>query len=226
MKTSDLKVRLFALGVVMLIAGCATVRTQTNVAENKNEQVTPSDYTGPKKRLQVVHIGIPENITRQYPELAEKKVGWGLANRLVEAFYDTKRFTFIEEKEEILNKMVENWKLSQSGLVSDQTAVQPGQLNAPEYLVYAEVYDFSVSSQETVVAAASTERKTTRIGVQIRLVNVSTGEYVPASGIGEEAVTKDSFLWGATKEDFDQSTVGKASQLAINTAVNQLLRRL
>ena len=213
--------------LLSLICGCATVTTQTDVVENKNEQaVVDNRYSGPKTRLQVIQIGIPEKISRQYPELAEKRIGWGLANRLVEAFYDTRRFTFIEEKEEILNKMMDNWKLSMSGIVSEQTAVQPGQLNAPEYLVYAEIYDFSVSEQEDIVGIAASKDKITRIGVQIRLVNVQTGEYIPASGIGEVVVTTGSILWAATREDFDQSTVGKASQIAINTAVNQLLKRL
>ena len=38
----------------------------------------------------------------KYPELADKRVGWGLSNRIVEGFYDTRRFEFVEEKEAIL----------------------------------------------------------------------------------------------------------------------------
>src|SRR5262245_16867351 len=41
-------------------------------------------YNGPKRRVQVVQINIPLEDVKRYPELAEKRVGFGLSNILVE----------------------------------------------------------------------------------------------------------------------------------------------
>jgi curli biogenesis system outer membrane secretion channel CsgG len=211
---------------VTLMAGCAATTT-TTIKETKNDaEIKPAAYNGPKTRLQVVQFDLPQKTLAAYPELAEKRVGWGLNNQLVDAFYDAGRFEFVEEKDEIINRMMKTWALSQSGVVSDSTAIKEGGLKAPRYLVYAEVFDFSVSTGEMVVGLAARQDKITRIGIQIRLVDVASGQYIPSSGIGEVTVEKNAVIFSADQKGFDQSTVGKASKLAINTAVNQLLRRL
>jgi hypothetical protein len=52
-------------------------------------------FTGPKRKVQVVQINIPLDDTRRFAELAEKRVGFGLINLLVESLFDTVRFTFL-----------------------------------------------------------------------------------------------------------------------------------
>jgi curli biogenesis system outer membrane secretion channel CsgG len=216
-----------SLAGAVLLSGCASVSTQTDLKEQKNDAVVVSgDYTGPKKRVQVMQFDVPQKYLDNYPELAEKRIGFGLCNRLVDAFYETNRFDFIEEKQAIIDRMLQSWALSQSGAVNEETAVQSEGLNAPEYLVYAEVYDFSVSTSESIAGVAARQDKITRLGIQVRMVDVATGQYVPSSGIGEVVVEENAVIWAANQESFDQSTVGKASQLAINTAVNTLVKRL
>ena len=125
-----------------------------------------------------------------------------------------------------MNKIMKNWAMSQTGAVAESSAVKTDGLLAPQYLVYAEVFDFSVGNTQEVNCLAAKERKVTRIGVQIRIVDVATSEYVPASGVGEEVEQKNSTVWAASDAGFDQSTVGKASQAAINTAVLTLVKRM
>ena len=48
----------------------------------------------------------------KYPELADKRVGWDLSNRIVEGFYDTRRFEVVEEKEANLKRMLDQWNLT------------------------------------------------------------------------------------------------------------------
>lgn len=206
--------------------GCATVTTTTPDTEPKNEVTVNGSYTGEKRRVQIVRFGLPDSVAQLYPELREKRVGWGMCNRLVDALYETNRFTLVEEKHAVLQKIMETWALGQSGAVSEETAPEVGGLTAPQFLVYAEVYDFAVGTSESVMGVVSKGTETTRIGVQVRLVDVQTSEYTPASGIGEAAVVKGRVLWAPSTEQFDQSTVGKASGLAVNTAVNKLVKRL
>jgi len=218
---------LLALLPVLLFAACASVSTERARADFETaETSTPfPDYQGPKQRIQVVRLGIPDAIVKKYPELADKRVGWGLSQRIIESFYDTGRFEYLEEKGAILRRMTDQWKLSQSGLVVEEEAVAVGALRTPQYLVYAEVYDFAVSYSEVLVGIALEKKNTTVIGVQIRMVNASTGEYIPASGAGEASSTAVG-VWANPQLPFDQSTVGMASQKAVNVAVRNLLKRM
>lgn len=214
--------------LIVILAGCAAVNTERSPSaqvDQTTDVFSFPPYDGPKQRIQVVRFGIPKEIAEKYPELGDKRVGWGLCNRIVEGFWETNRFEYIEEKAEIIKRMVEQWKLSASGIVTEETAVEPGSLRAPEYLVYAEVYDFGVSHSEVIVGIAVEEVNTTVIGVQLRMVNVATGEYIPASAMGE-AKTTGVGVWASVNLDFDQTTVGMASQDAINKAIYKLIRRL
>jgi curli biogenesis system outer membrane secretion channel CsgG len=139
--------------------------------------------------------------------------------------YNTGRFEYIEEKEAMIEKLVEEWKLSQAGIYTSETAIETGQLKAPEYLIYAEVFDFAVGKSESVVGMKKKDTAVTRIGVQIRLVDVKTGSYIPASGNGEASSTQGGAIWAQNRAEFDQTTVGIASQQAVNAAVKQLLER-
>lgn len=214
--------------VALVITACATVSTERTRAayEVADEKEPFPPFDGPVIPIQVVQFGIPGDIVTRYPELADKRIGWGLSNRLVETFYDARRFEFVEEKQAILNRIMDQWSLSETGIYFEDQPVgeRPG-LKAPQYLVYAEVYEFSVSHSEVLVGLAAEIRNTTIIGIQIRLVEVATGKFIPASGVGE-AVTTGVSIWATTDLDFDQSTVGIASQQALNIAVRNLLKRM
>lgn len=215
------------IGVLLLLSACASVSTERVTSDFERADLSSPfpTYNGPKQRIQVVRFGIPEAIVRKYPELADRRVGWGLSQRIIETFYDTGRFEYLEEKGAILKRMADQWKLSQSGLVVEEEAIQPGALRGPQYLVYAEVYDFAVSYSEVLVGIAMEKKNTTVIGVQIRMVNASTGEYIPGSGTGESSSTAVG-VWANPELPFDQSTVGMASQQAVHTAVRNLLKRI
>lgn len=224
MKTKFLCISLFLL-CLSIIVSCASVTTersrQTYETADMSEPFPP--YTGPKNKIQVIRFGIPKEIAEKYPELADKRVGWGLCNRIVEGFYDTNRFEYVEEKKQILDRMMNQWALSQAGIYAE-TEEFTG-LKAPEYLVYAEVYDFSVSHSEVLVGIAAEQKNTTIIGVQLRMVDVATGQYIPATGTGECSSTATT-LWATADLPFDQTTVGEASQKAVNVAIRNLLKRI
>jgi len=218
----------------LCVAACATtsgsresnsIPVYGSIGQNSQLAELPP-YTGPRRRVHVVRFGIPADIAAKYPELAQKRIGWGLGNRIVDTLFETGVFELIEEKEEILRKLIETWELSQAGVYAEQTPIITGELKAPEFLVYGEVFDFGVSVHERVVALGGRAVSKTRIGVQVRIVDVETGQYVPGSGFGEYMSGQDAPLWPATREEFDQTTVGRASQLAVETAVVQGMRRL
>jgi curli biogenesis system outer membrane secretion channel CsgG len=225
MKTTITLLAVFAL--MCLFFSCASVSTERDYAGYETADVTQPfpPYTGPKKRVQIVRFGIPDDIIKKYPELAQKRVGLGLSNRIIETFYDTNRFEFVEEKQTMLEKILEQWTLKQAGIYAEDDPKEFTGLQAPNYLIYAEVYDFSVSYAESIKGVASKKTNTTIIGIQLRMVDVASGQYIPASGAGEARSTAEA-VWASPNLKFDQSTVGLATNRAVHVAVLNLLKRL
>jgi curli biogenesis system outer membrane secretion channel CsgG len=228
-KINSLLTSLFFLAGIALFSSCAHVSTEKSSAVLEGKAVRDKafpPYSGEKKRVQIIRFGVPKEISGQYPELAEKRIGWGLYNTLIDELYDTKRFEFIEEKEAIRDRIMQNWALSQSGIaVEEQQIDEKRGLSLPQYLIYAEVFEFSVNTSETIVGVAMQKTNATQIGIQLRLVDVATGQYVPSSGTGEAKTTASS-VWIVADQPFNQTTVGLATKRGAHAAVLEMLKKM
>jgi hypothetical protein len=142
----------------------------------------------------------------------------------LENFEETGYFRYTEEKEEILNKMLDQWDLSDAGIASKGTELKTGTLVLAKYFVYAELYEFSTSTEESVSGAKSDISNTTIVGFQIRLVSVENGEYIIASGLGRATQRGQGFFANPNMK-FDESTVGIATQKALETATVNIINR-
>jgi len=213
--------------VLFLMSSCASVTTERHksAAAGEVEEIKFPEYLGEPLNIQIINFTIPAETIEKYPELNDRKVGWGMCNRIIDIFYETGQFSFIEEKDAVRKKILDNWKLKASGITVDDEDFEAGLLEAPDYFVYAEVYDFAVRQNETVIAGASEKEKTTIIGIQLRLLDTETGKFIPASGIGEASSVSAS-IWMNPKLDFDQSTVGLSTERAVRSAVFKLLKRI
>ena len=120
--------------------------------------------------------------------------------------------------------MLDQWDFSDAGIGAEGTGVQTGQLILPKYFVYAELYEFSTSTEESVSGVRSEIQNTTIVGFQIRLVSVENGEFIIASGQGRATQRGEGFLSNPNM-NFDQSTVGIATQKALETATVNLINR-
>jgi len=138
-------------------------------------------------------------------------------NMLVERLFDTGRFRFVEEKPDVVADLLDRQWVSSTGAVSAETAVEHGRLLGARYVLYGEVYDFGLRT----LGSAAAE---TRVAVQVRLVDVETSEYVPASGTGEVRREGEVLATGSDVA-FARSTVGLATDEALGAAVETLMRR-
>ena len=180
-------------------------------------------YDGEPEGIQLIQISINENILNAYPELRDKRVGFGMTNRIIEVLEEAGRFYFVEEKDEVINKMVKEWERSVSGLLEEELNV--GKFATTKWFAYAEIYDFAVSNQEEISRRKAKLKNTTMVGIQVRLVNVETGKYITGSGLGTSAKEGEGVLKNLDMS-FDQSTVSFATTGAVITAVANVLRRL
>jgi curli biogenesis system outer membrane secretion channel CsgG len=187
------------------------------------------DYDGPKVPIQLLNVGINEEVFAMYPELKDKRVGLGVTNIIVEYLEETNRFTFTEDKTEIKNRMVKQFQASQSGITENKLDGR-GKIKLARYFVYAEVYDFSVSEDETVNLKDGVKNKVvTRLGLQIKFVDAETGEYFTGSGLGDAKTVRELTLmnddnFGEVK--FNQSTIGTTTKKALEDASAKILVRM
>ena len=136
------------------------------------------DYDGPQIPIQILKIGISDEVYELYPELKEKKVGLGVANMTLEYLENLNRFIFTEDKTEIKNRMVKQFQASQAGISQDALNGR-GKIRLAHYFVTIELYDYSVSEDETVNMANGVKNTvTTRIGMQVRFTDAETGAII------------------------------------------------
>lgn len=187
------------------------------------------DYEGPTIPIQILKCGISDEIYEQYPELKEKKVGLGVANISMEYLENLNRFTFTEDKTEIKNRMVKQFQASQTGISQDKLDGR-GKIRLAHYFVSIEVYDFSVSEDETVNLKDGVKNKmVTRLGLQVRFTDAETSEVFGASGLGEAVTTRElSLLNDDNLSDvkFNQSTIGISTKKALDIACSRILVRM
>ena len=225
---------ILSIFITMFLLGCATssveaqsgkTKVQSKIASYEAEKTLDDIkwFDGEPEGIQLIQITISENILNAYPELRDKRVGFGMTNRIIEVLEEAGRFYFVEEKDEVINKMVKEWERSVSGLLEEELNV--GKFATTKWFAYAEVYDFAVSNQEEIKRRKAKITNTTMVGIQVRLVNVETGKYITGSGLGTSAKEGEGVLKNLDMS-FDQSTVSFATTGAVITAVANVLRRL
>ena len=208
-----------------------TIKTeQYRASFEKNASMdTLPEYTGKPIPIQLLNIGVTPELYESYPELKDKRVGLGLANIVVEYLEFTDRFIFTEDKTEIKNRMVLQFKASQAG-ISQDTLNGRGKIRLAHYFVTIEVYDFSVSEDETIKLKGSVKNTlTTRLGLQVKFVNAETGAYFTASGLGEAPTTREMTLLNddnLTDVKFNQSTIGITTKKSLESACSKIVTRM
>ena len=226
---------LFVLGLASCKSasaqGIGSVKTEQYQAEFEKKQSIEAvaDYDGSIQiPIQILKIGINEELYEMYPELKDKRVGLGVANIVLEYLEYTNRFVFTEEKEEIKQRMIAQDKASDKGISQNKIDVK-GNVILAKYFVYIEVYDFSVSEDEVVkIDGKQTVTQTTRLGLQVKFVDAETGQVIMGSGLGEASTVKMSSILGDVTDEvkFNQSTIGISTKKALETASSRIVSRM
>ena len=176
--------------------------------------------------IQILKIGISDDVYEMYPELKDARVGMGVTNIVLEYLEETQRFIFTEDKLEIKERMVQQFKASSKGFTENQVDGK-GKIKLAEYFVYIEVYDFSVGEDEIVETSGVTIKQVTQLGLQVRFVDAQSGEVITGSGQGRAVTTKTSTTLGDIEgPTFNKSTVGVATKKALETSSVRVVEKL
>ena len=206
-----------------------SVKTEVYQAdfEKKQSLGVVSDYAGDVVvPIQILKIGINEELYEMYPELKDKRVGLGVSNIVLEYLESTNRFKFTEDREEIKQKMIAQHIASAKGISENKIEVK-GNVILAKYFVYIEVYDFSIGEDEEVSTSGAEIRQKTILGLQIRFVDAQSGEIITGSGSGEAVtVKKANLLDGLDDIKFNQSTIGVSTKKSLETASSRVVSKM
>lgn len=224
---------LYILFLLASIIGSAqkigSVKTEVYQAdfEKKQSLEVVSDYSGDIViPIQILKIGINEELYEMYPELKDKRVGLGVSNIVLEYLESTNRFKFTEDREEIKQKMIAQHIASAKGISENKIEVK-GNVILAKYFVYIEVYDFSIGEDEEVSTSGAEIRQKTILGLQVRFVDAQSGEIITGSGSGEAVtVKKASLLDGLDDIKFNQSTIGISTKKSLETASSRVVSKM
>jgi hypothetical protein len=226
-------ITLFLLSLVGDIFSQVIGKTSTEKYEAEFEKKASvydiPEYNGKPISVALLTIGISDEVLTQYPELGDYRVGLGLANIVVAFMDETFRFEFVETKDEIKDRMVAQMKASDKGISANKIELK-GNIVLAKYLGYVEVYDFSISEDETINLKDGIKNTlVTRLGLQLKLVDAETGLYMTGSGLGTATTTRElTLLSDQNLEEvaFNQSSIGTSTKKALETAVAKIIKRM
>ncbi|MFQ5844094.1 MAG: CsgG/HfaB family protein [Planctomycetota bacterium] len=238
------------LALAVLVGGCAT---STESAQPDTITAHVGVYSAAPPALRPVRVGVPsfKDATRQErPQGASEDLGDLAADQLITLAVNTDRFDVIERAQ--LEKLLTEQGLE--GIVDPSELAQPGRVRGVDYLFIGKVTNFRVKVAQTRTGLGiakvalgqaggaggfDLKKDTTRItvdcGVDLRLVNPSTGATVAAQ-FGEYKKTDTVGAMGvevlgarATAQGdvmIDEDSHGKILRLALDHAVRRMLPKL
>ena len=221
---------LFVLSSTMSHAQVAEIKAETYQAEfEKRKSIDDvSDYWGPMIPIALINISASDVVYEMWPELKDARIVLGVTNMVIEYLDWTNRFEFVEEKDEIKDRMKTQWVASRKG-VSENQVYGLGKIKLANYFVTIEIYDFSVSEDEVIaIKDGVTQKQITRLGLQVRFTNAENGTYFVGSGLGEATTVKKTggLLADIEEIDFRQSAIGVTTRKALETASARIVARM
>ncbi len=169
-----------------------------------------------------------------------QNVGTGIAEMMVTALADTKKYTLIEREK--LEKVLDEQKLGASGAVTAQTAAKIGRLLGAQYIITGSVTEFGVKDSKIGVGGlekvlpfgggAKVSKNTARVAIDVRAIDTTSAQIVAAAkGEGSKSSAEfkgdlsiaPSFDFG--KEGFDETIIGKAARKAVDEVAGALSKK-
>lgn len=210
------------LAVVMMlfVYACApskSIKMEHTTTVKETEKVS-SKYIGPKRRIGVVEF---ENKTAY----GQRRLGQAASDILVTELVKSGRFIVVERDK--IDKIMEEQRFQQQGLVDPQTAVKVGQILGLEAIVVGAVTEFGVRKEGADYLLAQSKQQVAEVNVDIRVIDVQTGQVILAdSGKGITKSSKATFLGMGTKGGYDETLEGEALRAAIVKFVDNISNQL
>jgi len=189
-------------------------------------QIFAQDLSALKKRVAVIEFEDKAGYGHN--------VGRGVSDMLVTSLVESDKFLVIERAE--LDEILKEQGLGMSGAVTPQSAAKVGQLLGVEIMITGSVTEFGTKENKVGGGIGSiggfnigVKKSSARVAVDIRMVDVNTGEIIVAkSAEGDDSSTGLDNI-GIEDIDFhnsstwDNTQLGKASREAIEECVDYII---
>ncbi len=196
--------------------------------------VSPAEAAGGAKvRVAVARFGATDRFAQVY---GGWDIGGGLSAQLVTELIDSGQVIVVERA--ILSQILREQELTDSKLVTKETAAQVGQLLGVDYLIVGQVTEFEQKAVgggaragwlAGIFPKASGEFTAAHVGIDLRIIDTSTGEILSshrAEGRSwEKALAVDfSFpLFTFGGDAFHKTPLGKATRKVIGESLRFVL---
>lgn len=216
----------------ILLGGCISIWDARDIVpppSYDDQLVRFPPWTGPKRKLQIQEITIPEVELNHYPALASAQVGTGLSRLLVDALADTGRFDLLEQRAPLIQRLSNRLQRAANGGGAPTLAITAGE--EPAFFLYAKIFDVAMCMPNSWPSESPPGFACrTSLGVQIRISD-SSGQFIPGathpvSPQGRYVHAQTMPLFGDDSVSFDQSAMGRAGAKALRHAVLQAIERL
>jgi len=212
---------LLLLFLTILNFGCAAIPELTSYRTDKIVRGPEfSPYSGLKKRIAVFDFEI-------LAEKAGDKLGSAVADMLVTQLVRSGRFIVVERSR--IEQILQEQAIGQSGVISEETAPQVGQLLGAESLIIGKIIE---ANQET--GAHKFDDKKNKWGLALKatlaqtrihykMINSSTGEILLADDVSASEI-KPGF--GIETKDFDFENMFDFDQTVLGTAIRKAVNKI
>jgi len=206
--------KIFSILFLIGFYGCAaSVSTEQYVGEYEKQKSLDEVEITKVDGLKVVELKINKELEERYPELAEKRVAFGLTQELENVASYTGRFNLIEADRDNQLMMLNDLKANNA------------KIDVAKYWGYVTIYDFAVNLTEDIKGGKIITSNETIIGIQVKLVNLENTQYVVGSGQGRAKTIGSGFLKNPNME-FNQSSLSSAGNKAMETAIVNAIRAI
>jgi curli biogenesis system outer membrane secretion channel CsgG len=193
----------------LLVSGCASTVVVSKPA------VTSYHPSGPKKRVAVAEF---ENLT----PYGQRRLGAGISDILATELSQTGAFILLER--ERLDAVMKEQGLGMSGVISEKTAPQVGQLIGANAIVTGAVTQFGVRTEAQDLILTASKKQVASCVVDVRLVDVSTGQVLWAgSGRGTALRKYTNILGSGAAGSYDEMLESDAFRSAAADVIQNLL---
>lgn len=183
-----------------------SIKQRQSTTVNETEKVE-SKYTGPKRRIGVIDF---ENKA----PYAQARIGDVATDILITELVKSGKFIVVERDK--INKIMEEQKLGQSGVIDPATAAQVGKVLGLNAIVTGSISQFGVKTEGKDFIVSQSKQQIVECTVDIRVVDAETGQILLAdSGKGVVRKASGKFLGMGNQSKYDETLEGEALRAAI-----------
>jgi len=159
--------------------------------------------------------------------------GDGMTDMLTTELVQSGKYIVIERSE--LDKIIQEQRLGQTGLVTSESAAQGGKLLGVELAIVGAVTEYGMAKGSTGVRVkgigVGVKSQKATVAVDVRMISTTTGEILAADNVRKESTSRGLRLSTPrggfdNRKAFDTSVVGKATRSCIENIMDVVEKQM